>query len=126
MKVPLAVAAISMIFATAGVLHFLAPAFFVRIVPLWVPDAKLAVTLSGIAEIAGAAGLLISATRRSAAWGLILLLVAVFPANVNMLRIAMADGSSGVLQAVLWLRLPLQPLLIWWLWKASRMVVRPE
>jgi uncharacterized membrane protein len=108
---------LALIFASAGVLHFVTPAFFVRIVPAWVPDAKLAVEWSGVAEIAGAIGLMVPATRKAAAWGLIALLVAVFPANVNMLRMAIQADASAITQAVLWARLPLQPLLIWWLWR---------
>jgi uncharacterized membrane protein len=111
---------ISLLFAFTGTAHFVGPEFFDKIVPSWVPDARLATYLSGAAELAGAIGLLLPATRRAAAWGLIALLVAVFPANVNMLQMARAsvDSSTGYL-AGLWLRLPLQPLMIWWVWKAA-------
>jgi uncharacterized membrane protein len=105
---------LALLFGTAGVLHFAVPHFFLRIVPTWVPDATLAVRLSGVAELAGAVGLLMRATRLAAAWGLAALLVAVFPANVHMLQLARASGSSAGYQAMLWARLPLQPLLIWW------------
>ena len=110
---------IALLFGVAGVLHFVIPAFFLRIVPPWVPNRELAVSLSGVAEMAGAAGLLLPATRRAAAWGLIALLVAVFPANVYMLQQAMEQGASTAELAVLWIRLPLQPLLIWWVWKTG-------
>ena len=110
---------IALLFGIAGVLHFVVPAFFLRIVPPWVPNPDLAVSLSGVAEVAGAVGLLIPATRKAAAWGLIALLVAVFPANVYMLQQAIAQGASAAALAVLWIRLPLQPLLIWWVWKAA-------
>ena len=116
-RVSRSVIILALIFASAGVLHFVTPAFFVRIVPAWVSDASLAVELSGVAEIAGAIGLMLPATRKAAAWGLIALLVAVFPANVNMLRMAIQADASTITQAVLWARLPLQPLLIWWLWR---------
>jgi uncharacterized membrane protein len=114
-----AVAPIALLFAVAGTLHFLSPGFFLRIVPPWVPDAELAVRLSGVAEIAGAIGLLIPATRVAAAWGLVALLVAVFPANVYMLQQAMEQGASTGALMVRWIRLPLQPLLIWWVWNAG-------
>ena len=91
--------------------------FFERIVPLWVPDARLAVHVSGVAEIAGAAGLLWPRVRRWAAWGLVALLVAVFPANVRMLQLARAAGDGPLFVAALWARLPLQPLLVWWVWR---------
>jgi len=114
-----AVAPIALLFAVAGVLHFASPGFFVEIVPPWVPDAEMAVSLSGIAEMAGAIGLLIPATRVAAGWGLIALLVAVFPANVYMLQQAIAGGATTAELAVLWVRLPLQPLLIWWVWRSG-------
>lgn len=117
---------LALIFGTAGFLHFTTPAFFVRIVPDWVPNAALAVALSGIAEIAGAAGLMVPATRRAAAWGLIGLLLAVFPANVHMLRMAIDARESAVVQLVLWARLPLQPLLMWWLWSAAARTKRTQ
>jgi uncharacterized membrane protein len=114
-----AVVPLALLFGVAGVLHFLTPEFFLRIVPPWVPDPRLAVSLSGLAELAGAIGLLVPATRTAAGWALIALLVAVFPANVYMLQQAMAQGASPTALAVLWLRLPLQPLLVWWVWKAG-------
>ncbi|MDQ8163424.1 MAG: hypothetical protein P3C10_12650 [Gemmatimonadota bacterium] len=107
------------LFFIAGVMHFVSPAFFDRIVPPWVPDARLATYVSGIVEIVGAIGLLVPATRAAAAWGLIALLVAVLPANIHMLNQARAaDASAGYL-AALWIRLPLQPLLMWWVWRAA-------
>ncbi|MEQ1691692.1 MAG: hypothetical protein ABMA00_10420 [Gemmatimonas sp.] len=112
--VPLAI-----LFLVAGIAHFVVPAWFDRIVPAWVPNARLATLLSGAAEMAGAIGLLIPSTRRVAGWGLILLLVAVFPANVNMLQLARASDQSAAYIAALWIRLPLQPLLIWWVWRVA-------
>lgn len=109
----------ALLFFSAGVLHFVMPAFFDRIVPPWIPNARLATYVSGVCEIAGAVGLLVPATRVAAAWGLIALLVAVLPANIHMLNQARAaDASAGYL-AGLWLRLPLQPLLMWWVWRAA-------
>lgn len=110
---------LALIFGAAGVLHFVAPLPYVRIVPPALPNAPLLVTLSGIAELVGAIGLLIPRTRRAAGFGLIALLVAVFPANVQMLLLAHADGASPLWQALLTARLPLQPLLIWWVWRAA-------
>lgn len=106
-------------FFTAGVLHFVMPAFFDRIVPPWIPDARLATYLSGAAEILGAIGLMIPATRTAAAWGLIALLIAVFPANIHMLMQARDANASAWYVAGLWARLPLQGLLMWWVWRAG-------
>lgn len=108
-----------LLFGTAGILHFVMPEFFERIVPPWVPNAKLAGQVSGAAEILGAAGLLWSRTRVPAAWGLIALLVAVFPANVQMLQLARTSAASDWSIAVLWARLPVQLLLIWWVWRTA-------
>lgn len=112
---------LALLFVTIGALHFVAPGFFLAIVPPWVPDPALAVSASGIAEIAGGAGLLVPRLRRLAGWGLLLLLVAVFPANVHMLQQALAaePPSSPLYLAALWLRLPLQPLLMVWVWRAA-------
>lgn len=110
---------IALIFTVAGISHFVIPAAFESIVPQWVPDAHAAVFWSGIAEIAGALGLLIPQTRVIAAWCLIALLLAVFPANVQMLLNARDAHAPALYTAVLWGRLPLQPLLIWWVWKAA-------
>lgn len=98
----------------AGITHFVAPDPFVRIVPPYLPAPLLLVYLSGAAEIAGGLGLLLPATRRWAAWGLVLLLIAVFPANVYMLQ-SHGAGLKVPLWA-LWLRLPLQAVLIAWAW----------
>jgi uncharacterized membrane protein len=75
--------------------------------------------MSGVAEFAGGVGLLFPLTRRWSAWGLIALLVAVFPANIHMLQLARESYAAGWYIALLWARLPLQPVLIWWVWRAS-------
>jgi uncharacterized membrane protein len=103
---------------TVGALHFIDPEPFVRIVPAALPGPWILVYVSGAFEIAGGVGLLIPRLRRAAAWGLIALFVAVFPANVNMAlnRISLDDGPPPPDWA-LWLRLPLQAVLIAWaLW----------
>ncbi len=77
------------------------------------PNPLLLVRLSGACEIAGGFGLLIPRLRKPAAWGLIALLIAVFPANVYM---AVAPDKFTDLKApawVWWLRLPLQAVFIW-------------
>ncbi len=109
------------LFLVAGALHFLVPGPYRAIVPAWLPRADLLVAGSGAAELAGGAGLLLGpAWRRAAGWGLLLLLVAVFPANVEMLRLGRERGVSTGAEALLWLRLPLQPLLMVWVGRVSR------
>lgn len=95
-----------------GLLHFIMPGPFERLVPRWLGHARLWVALSGAAEVVCGAALLPMRTRRIAAWGAAATLVAVFPANIQM---AMAAGAPrAVWSAALWLRLPLQiPLVAW-------------
>lgn len=108
------------LFVGAGTLHFLAPQGFDRAVPDWWPfSARTATLLSGAAELAGGLGLLHPTTRPAARWGLLALLVAVFPANVYM---AQHPARFGLPAWALWLRLPLQPLLMWAVWRAGRRV----
>ena len=106
-------------FAAAGVLHFIVPHYYERIVPPWLPNAPLIVMVSGVAEVLGAIGVLVVRTRRAAGWGLIALLIAVAPANVQMLRLAIAANASAGILTALWVRLPVQGLLIWWVWRVA-------
>jgi uncharacterized membrane protein len=111
---------IAAFFVFAGVMHFVRPAPFLAIVPGWVPWPGAAVAVSGVFEIAGGLGLLVPRLRRAAGWGLIALLVAVFPANVHMAMNRIPWDGLPVPDALLWLRLPLQAVLIVWVWWATR------
>jgi uncharacterized membrane protein len=115
----LSIILLAILFISAGIGHWIAPAPFVRIVPSFLPNPTALVFVSGIAEVAGGLGVLLMSTRRFAGWGLIALLVAVFPANIEMLRDAVARHASVWWQAALWLRLPIQPALIYWVWRAT-------
>ena len=108
------------IFAFAGVMHFIISASYVGIMPPWLPWHRELVYLSGVLEIAGGVGLLIPRIRRAAGIGLVLLLIAVWPANLQMLLNARAASAPAWYQTLLWLRLPLQLVLVWWVWRASR------
>jgi uncharacterized membrane protein len=99
---------------TAGIYHFVKPMPFVKIVPSFLPYPLALVYISGFFEILGGVGLLIPQTRVYAAWGLIALYIAVFPANVNMAVNNISMGTVPVSPLMLWLRLPLQALLILW------------
>lgn len=103
-------------FLAAGLLHFLAPEGYVGIVPSYLPDARTLVYVSGAAEIAGGVGLAVPRLRRAAGWGLIVLLVAVFPANLDM---ALHPERHSIPETLLWARLPLQGVLIWWVHRAA-------
>lgn len=105
-----------------GVLHFVIPRRFEAIVPRGIP-AREAVAASGVAEIAGGLMVLHPATRRASRWWLLALLLAVFPANVHMAvnpeQIRGLDLAK-VPRWALWARLPLQPLAMIWVWRATR------
>jgi uncharacterized membrane protein len=111
---PLAAAAM---FTSAGVAHFTKPDFFEAIVPDWFPNARLANQVSGAAELVLGLGLLVPKTRRLSAYGLIALLVIVFPANIDMavnrVEVKKVDGtmtrSVGTAKGPQnWVRLPMQ------------------
>lgn len=107
------------LFLITGILHFIKPQFFVRIIPDYIPWHLAMVYFSGVAEILGAVGILITQTQVWAAWELILLLVAVFPANIQMTVDAVRKSgySSWYTMATL-VRLPLQFVLIYWVYWA--------
>lgn len=89
---------LALLYAAAGVIHLRSPAPFLRIMPTWVPEPELVITLTGIAELAGAIGLLqpVSAgLRRAAGWGLAAYAVCVFPANINHFAMDMARPDHG-------------------------------
>lgn len=108
------------IFVVAGALHFASPEAYERIMPPYLPLHRELIYLSGALEIAGGLGLLSERTRPAAGIGLILLLVAVWPANLQMLLDARAAEKPSWWVALLWARLPLQVMLIVWVWRASR------
>ena len=115
---------LALFFIAAGILHFVRPGVYLKIVPPYLPYPLALVYVSGFFEILGGAGLLVPPLRRAAGWGLIALLVAVFPANVQMAVAALGGESFSVLawlpaRAAVWvavLRLPLQLLLIGWVY----------
>lgn len=101
-------------FIVAGVNHFWHPRFYERIVPPWIPAPALMVEISGIAEVAGGIAVTFAAWRWWAGVWLILLLVAVFPANIYMAQ--HPERFRGLSQAMLYARLPLQFVMIAWVW----------
>ncbi len=112
---------LSLFFCGAGVLHFVRPEIFLAIVPPWVPGDPLTVVhVSGICEALGGLGLLLPATRRLAAWGLVLLLIAIFPANLyHALNNVPVEGKTAPLVYHV-IRLPLQAVFVWWAWSNTR------
>ncbi|HEY6486877.1 MAG TPA: DoxX family membrane protein [Candidatus Cybelea sp.] len=110
-------ALLAVFFIAAGSNHFIHPALYARIVPPWLSAPALLVQISGACEILGGLGVLVAQLRRLAGMGLIALLIAVFPANLQMA--AHPGLYAGLGNAPLfYLRLPLQLVLIAWVWWA--------
>ncbi len=105
------------LFIAGGLNHFRMTGFYVRIMPLYLPRPAELVWISGVFEVLGGVGLLIPATRRASAWGLIALLMAVFPANIYVFQ-HRAEFPLPFLVHLL--RLPLQGALIWWAHRYTR------
>ncbi len=95
----------------AGFMHFKSPKFFLKITPKWVPAPEKVNLIVGAIEVALAIGLLIPQTRHLAAWGIIALLIAVFPANIYHFQKSL-DKKRQVIPTLI--RLPIQFLLIYW------------
>jgi uncharacterized membrane protein len=106
------------LYVVAGVEHFVMTRMYVGIMPDYMPAHRELVLLSGAAEIAGGIGVLVPQTQRAAAWGLIALLVAVMPANVWMVQ--HPERYAGIPVWAMWVRLPLQGVLVWWAWRYTR------
>jgi uncharacterized membrane protein len=99
-------------FIAIGVAHFLGPQPFVAIMPPYLPLHLELVYLSGLFEILGGLGLVIPRVRKYAAWGLIALLIAVYPANIHMLVNEVYIEGLPKSKLMLWLRMPVQFVLM--------------
>ncbi len=109
---------LSVFFVLAGVNHFINPDFYVNIMPPYLPRHLELVYLSGFFEVALGVMVLIRRHTRLAAWGLIALLVAVFPANIHMA--VNAHLYPDISPIGLWIRLPFQGVFIAWAWWFTR------
>jgi len=112
MQLPWHLYLMAVIYFLAGLNHFRVPRLYARMIPPALPSPKALNIISGLAEIILAIGLCIPQVSAYAAWGIIALLVAVFPANVFMYTNPKA--AMGMPKWMLLIRLPLQLLLIWW------------
>lgn len=111
---------LAILMVAAGANHFVSPEVYVAMMPAALPAHLPLVYASGVAEIAGGLGLLVPRTRRMAAIGLVLLSIAVFPANVNMALNDLPLGERQVPSWALWARLPLQLVFIAWAYWIAR------
>ena len=101
----------SALYIIAGFNHFIRPKIYLRMMPPSLPNHPLLNYLSGAAEIILGACLLAPNLQSMAAWGIIILLILIFPANVYMLT---SGKFNKIPKWILWARLPLQLVLIWW------------
>ena len=106
---------IGILFIATGSNHFINPKPYIAMMPAYLPAPELLVQISGIAEALGGLGVLFRFSRRFAAWGLILLLIAVFPANLYVALYGWP--GENIPTWLLWARLPFQPLAIWWVYR---------
>jgi len=109
---------LALFFIAAGANHFRMPATYLGMMPGWLPWPRALNAISGAAEILGGLGLLWPQFRRAAGWGLVALLVVVFPANAHVALMGHMPGFNFS-PTVLWLRLPFQAVFIAWVWWVS-------
>lgn len=117
MKKSISAYLMGLLYLAAGVNHFLNADFYLKMMPHPFPYPMYAVYISGIAEILLGAGVLFNSSRKWSCYGIIALLIAIFPANINM---ALHPQSWDIPLWVLYARLPLQLVLIWWAWQVSK------
>lgn len=115
----------AVLYVGAGAMHFVVPAAYAQIVPPFLPAPLALVYLSGVAEVVLGIGVAVPRTQRLAAWGLVALLLAVFPANVYMATsdVVVTGTPVGTLDPSTvgrWARLPLQAVLVAWAWWYTR------
>ena len=112
----------TVVMVAAGANHFINPPPYLGMMPAELPESwhLPLVYLSGVFEVLGGLGLILPATRRFAAWGLIALFIAVFPANLNMALNHLPLGKDPIPTWVLWARLPLQLVFIAWAYSIAR------
>jgi uncharacterized membrane protein len=103
-------------FVSVGTLHFVRPGPFTQIVPPYLPWPLALVYISGFFEVLGGCGILVPRLRRAAGWGLIALLIAVFPANIYMAVNDVHVDGAAIPPLLLWGRLPFQLVFGVWVW----------
>lgn len=110
---------ISTLFCGIGVLHFIKPDAFLKVMPDYIPYHKTMILISGWGELTGGIGILIPGTRMLAVYGLLLLLLAVFPVNIDMALKAYLGYGLTSYTWMLIIRLPLQFVLMYWVYWAG-------
>ena len=109
---------LSAFFVNVGVDHFINPEFYLAIMPAYLPLHSEAVYISGVFEVLGGISVLIPRLRSAAGWGLVALLIAVFPANIYMAL--NTDLFPEISPTLLYIRLVFQFIFIYWAYKVTR------
>jgi uncharacterized membrane protein len=113
-------------YVLAGVNHFINPDAYMPMMPPYLPWHRFLVYLSGLAEVVLGIGVLVPRWRSVSAWGIIALLIAIFPANLHIalhnVPVFGAEEGAGIFN---WIRLPLQGVLILWAWWYTETGTRP-
>lgn len=109
---------LGLMFISVVVVHTTAKRFLAAIVPDYLPRHRELVLASGVTAAIGGAAVLVPATRRPAAWGLVAWLIAVYPANIWMVQ--RAERYRMVPEWMLWARLPFQFPMIWWAYQYTK------
>lgn len=112
--------ALALVMVVAGVLHFAATEAYIAIMPDYLPWHRELVWISGVFEIVLGLGLLPRRTRRVSGLGLVLLYLAVLPANINMAVHDIQPAAFHIPAFLLWARVPFQLVFIYWAWRVSR------
>lgn len=100
----------AIIYIFAGIMHFVKPKMYIAIIPPYIPFPRMVNRLVGFAEIILGLGLFVEDLRSISAFGIIMLLIAVFPANLYMYQ----KANNRIRKWLFFLRLPLQLVLIGW------------
>lgn len=100
------------LYVLAGIMHFIRPKMYLRIMPRYLPNHKLLVFLSGLAEISLGIGLCLEHTRNLSIYGIMVMLVVFLPVHFYML--SNEKAAAGIPQWILILRIPLQFVLMYW------------
>ena len=112
---------LSFLYITVGVKHFTNPGYFLAIMPPYIPYHKFMVYLSGLLEIVFALMMIFKKTRFYGCWGIILLLIAVFPANIYLYDSEIPQNTLSVTKHEALIRLPYQfPLLLFAFWHSKK------
>lgn len=106
-------------FLVAGAMHFVIPEFYLAMMPPFIPFQSFLIVLTGIAEMAGAIGIQIPKYRRLAGMLMIMMLVAIFPANIYVAWAQPVLPNVDYTPDSMWWRLLLQPVFIAWIWHTS-------